>query len=116
MSVVQTLPSSVHAVPFVLNVHVVVQHDPAVPLLAPSSHDSLVSRMPLPQMGSGDTDQPASGRLSSRILPLKVSGYAVADAPPAPWKPMVALCPLAPALIVLRYFTFITLEVSWIST
>src|SRR5437773_4571354 len=29
---------------------------------------------------------------------------------------MVALCPLAPAPIVLRYFTFITLEVSWIST
>ena len=99
-----------------MNRQVVVQHDPAVPLLAPSSHDSLVSRMPLPQIGSGDTDQPDSGRLSSRILPLKVSGYAVADAPPAPWKPMVAACPLAPELIVLRYFTFITLEVSWIST
>src|SRR5437867_5928453 len=72
--------------------------------------------MPLPQMGSGDTDQPASGRLSSRIMPLNVSGYAAAEAPPAPWKPMVALWPLAPPLIVLRYFTFITLEPSWIST
>ena len=116
VSVVHGLPSSVHAVPFALNRQVVVQHDPAVPLLAPSSHDSLVSRMPLPQIGSGDTDQPDSGRLSSRILPLKVSGYAVADAPPAPWKPIVAACPLAAAFVGLRYFTFITLEVSWIST
>ena len=40
-------------------------------------------------------DHPSSGRLSSRILPLKVSGNAVAPAPPAPWKPMVAACPFA---------------------
>ena len=48
-SVVQTLPSSVHAVPPVLNVHVVVQHEPAVPLFAPSSHDSGLSTTPSPQ-------------------------------------------------------------------
>ena len=45
--------------------------------------------------GSACTDQPSSGRLSSRILPLKVSGNAVAPAPPAPWKPMVAAWPFA---------------------
>jgi len=48
-SVVQTLPSSVQAVPFVLNVHVVVQHEPAVPLFTPSSHDSGLSTTPSPQ-------------------------------------------------------------------
>ena len=48
-SVVQTLPSSVHAVPFVLNVHVAVQHEPAVPLFTPSSHDSGLSTTPSPQ-------------------------------------------------------------------
>ena len=76
----------------------------------------MVSTAPLPHTGSGDTDQPLFGRLSSRILPLKVSGYAVAVAPPAPWKPIVAVCPLAPALIVLRYLTSRTLERSWICT
>src|SRR5262245_64260763 len=52
VSLVQTLPSSVHAVPFVLNVQLVVQHEPAVPLLPPSSHCSdaapQVSIVPLP--------------------------------------------------------------------
>src|SRR5947209_937797 len=48
-SVVQTLPSSVQAVPFVLNVHVVVQHEPAGPLFTPSSHDSGLSTTPSPQ-------------------------------------------------------------------
>src|SRR2546429_566219 len=48
-SVVQTLPSSVQAVPLVLNVHVVVQHEPAVPLFTPSSHDSGLSTTPSPQ-------------------------------------------------------------------
>src|SRR5439155_10107058 len=49
-SVVQTLPSSVHAVPLVLNVHVVVQHDPAMPLFAPSSHCSGWLTLPFPHM------------------------------------------------------------------
>src|SRR5206468_5669399 len=102
------------------NVQLAVQHDPAAPFDAPRSHCSLNGApdctMPSPQYGSGLTDQPASGRLSSRILPLNVSGYAFAEPPPAPWKPIVALCPLAPELIVLRYLTFITLEPSWIST
>src|SRR5205823_5184552 len=75
-----------------------------------------VALAPLPHTGSGDTDQPLFGRLSSRILPLKVSGYPVPDDPPALWKPMVALCPLALALIVLRYLTSSTLERSWICT
>src|SRR5712691_10057461 len=48
-SVVQTLPSSVQDVPFVLNVHVVVQQEPAVPLFTPSSHDSGLSTNPSPQ-------------------------------------------------------------------
>src|SRR5207249_12002546 len=51
-SVVQTLPSSVQAVPFVLNVHVVVQHEPGVPLFMPSSHDSPPLRLPFPQVGA----------------------------------------------------------------
>ena len=34
VSVVQTLPSSVHYVPLVFNVHVDVQHEPAVPFTA----------------------------------------------------------------------------------
>src|SRR5437016_384577 len=52
-SVVQTLPSSVHAVPLVLNVHVVVQHDPAMPLFAaPSSHCSPGLRVPFPQLAA----------------------------------------------------------------
>src|SRR5206468_4881579 len=102
------------------NVQLAVQHDPAAPFDAPRSHCSLNGApdctMPSPQYRRGLTDQPAFGRLSSRILPLNVSGYAVADAPPAPWKPIVALCPFAPALIVLRYCTFISLERSWIWT
>ena len=40
----------------------------------------------------------------------------MAEAPPAPWKPIVALCPLALALIVLRYRTSMTFERSWICT
>jgi len=48
-SVVQTFPSSVQAVPPVLNVHVVVQQEPAVPLFTPSSHDSGLSTTPSPQ-------------------------------------------------------------------
>src|SRR5207237_1037583 len=48
-SVVQTLPSSVQAVPFVLNVHVDVQHEPVVPLAEPVSHCSGLSTTPSPQ-------------------------------------------------------------------
>jgi hypothetical protein len=40
----------------------------------------------------------------------------LADAPPAPWKPIVALWPFAPPLIVLRYCTLISFEPSWIWT
>src|SRR5205823_4125042 len=102
----------------VAKVQLAVQHEPAAPLDAPRSHCSLNGvpdcTMPSPQYRSGLTDQPAFGRLSSRIFPLNVSGYAVADAPPAPWKPMVALCPFAPLLIVLRYCTFISFDRSWI--
>jgi hypothetical protein len=60
--------------------------------------------------------QPSTGRLSSRILPLKVSGYGIADPPPAPWNPMVALWPLAFALSVLRYLTLIRPDPSWTCT
>src|SRR5439155_1088985 len=48
-SVVQTLPSSVQAVPLVLNVHVVVQHEAGLPLSAPVSHCSGLSTTPSPQ-------------------------------------------------------------------
>src|SRR5439155_24668264 len=50
VSVVHTLPSSVHAVPFVLNVQLAAQHEPAVPFAAPSSHCSPASTAPLPQV------------------------------------------------------------------
>src|SRR5437867_6666136 len=48
VSVVHTLPSSVHTVPFVLNVQVAEQHELTVPLAAPSSHCSEASVAPLP--------------------------------------------------------------------
>src|SRR2546428_12201270 len=48
VSVVHTLPSLVHAVPFVLNVQVAEQHELTVPLAAPSSHCSEASIAPLP--------------------------------------------------------------------
>src|SRR5207249_46935 len=48
-SVVQTFPSSVQAVPLVLNVHVVVQHEAGLPLSAPVSHCSGLSTTPSPQ-------------------------------------------------------------------
>ena len=42
----------------------------------------------------GWTEKPSrSGSLSSKILPLQVSGWLAADAPPAPWKPIVAVWP-----------------------
>ncbi len=62
------------------------------------------------------TDQPSSGRSSSSTFPLQVSGRAVPEVPPAPWKPIVAVWPLAPALIGSRYLTLITFERSWIWT
>jgi hypothetical protein len=53
-SVVQMSPSSVHAVPFVLNWHVAEQHDPAVPFTPePWSHCSaplFVSTVESPQV------------------------------------------------------------------
>ena len=50
-SLVQTLPSSVQPVPAVLNVQSVAQHEPAVPLFAPSSQASPIdaSMVPSPQ-------------------------------------------------------------------
>ena len=71
--------------------HVEVQHEVPAPFAPARSHASFVSTMLLPQIGNGASDQPESGRLSSRILPLNVSG--VADAPPALWKPIVAFWP-----------------------
>src|SRR5438128_1881773 len=50
VSVVHGLPSSVHAVPLVLNVQLAAQHEPAVPFAAPSSHCSPASTAPLPQV------------------------------------------------------------------
>ena len=47
-SVVHGFPSSVQAVPLVLNVQVDEQHEAAVPLAAPSSHCSPVSTAPFP--------------------------------------------------------------------
>ena len=47
-SVVHGLPSSVQAVPLVLNAQVDEQHEAAVPLAAPSSHCSPVSTAPFP--------------------------------------------------------------------
>src|SRR5206468_2571048 len=48
VSVVHGLPSSEHAVPLALNVQVAEQQEPAVPLVAPSSHCSPASIRPLP--------------------------------------------------------------------
>src|SRR5437016_5833540 len=50
VSVVHGLPSSVHAVPFALNVQSAAQHEPAVPFAAPSSHCSGLSATPLPHV------------------------------------------------------------------
>src|SRR5438445_716974 len=50
VSVVHGLPSSVHAVPFALNVQSAAQHEPAVPFAAPSSHCSGLSTTPLPHV------------------------------------------------------------------
>src|SRR5262249_47242936 len=102
-------------VPEVLNAHAPVQHEPPVPFAPPWSHDSFVSTIELPQIGSGATDQPAVTWSSSRILPFSPSGYAVALEPPAPWKPIVAVWPSA-SRSSFRYFTLMTFEVSWIST
>jgi hypothetical protein len=49
VSVVHTLPSSVHGVLFALNVHDVLQHDASVPLAPPLSHCSGLSMTPSPQ-------------------------------------------------------------------
>ena len=50
VSVVQRLPSSVHAVPADMNVQFSAQHEPAVPFAAPSSHCSPGSTTPLPHV------------------------------------------------------------------
>jgi len=49
VSSVQPLPSSAQAVPFDLNVQLVVQHDASVPFAPPSSHTSGESIVPSPQ-------------------------------------------------------------------
>ena len=68
-------------------------------------------------LGRGCTEKPSvSCRLSSRIFPLNTSGYAAALAPPAPWKPIVALWPLALPFVGFRYLTFSRFEPSWICT
>ncbi|TMB55516.1 MAG: hypothetical protein E6J56_08270 [Deltaproteobacteria bacterium] len=47
---------------------------------------------------------------------MKTSGYAAALEPPAPWKPIVALWPLAVAFVGFRYLTFSRFDFSWTCT
>src|SRR5262249_42952597 len=108
-------PPTRHVAPPARKPHVAVQHDVDAPFAPPWSHASLPSGslMPLPQIGSGAIDQPESLMLSSSTFALQLIGFTVAAlAPPAPWKPIVAVWPSARSCAS-RYLIEIALDPSW---